>query len=163
MTLGEVAATLLEGFIAQLKAQSIEVPERTYVAPGNLIPFDGEQLVVSLQDVGQGQPGSPFAGSYVPGAEILMAQFAIALVREVPALTGEGFVNQMVPEAEELGVAGVAAVEDVSALVFSAIAIHKAHLVTEGGLQGFEVGPCSTIGPEGGLAAARLLVSVSLS
>jgi hypothetical protein len=161
VTLGEVASTLLAAFSEQLTQQDIKVPDRAYVAPGNIIPWDGEQLVVVLQSIGQGSPGKPNPGTYVPGSEILMATFAVALVREIPVLSGEGFVSTMIPEAVELGEAGVAGVEDASALMTAAIDVHKIHAVTEGGLMGFAIGPCLPLGPEGGLAGPKLTIEVN--
>lgn len=162
MTLGQTATTLLDAFVAQLQALDVEIPERHYVAPGNLIPWDGEQLVVVLQQISQGQPGKPYVETYVPGAEILMAQFAVALLRVVPALSGEGFTGGMIPGAADLGGAGVAGVEDAQKLVTAAMNIHADRDITEAALQGFAVGPCTTLGPEDGLAGPRLLVEVNL-
>ena len=162
MTLGEVASTLLAGFATQLHANSITIPERQYVAPGAQIAEDGEQLVVALQSIDQGSPAQPFAGTYIPGAEILQATFAVQLIRVIPALYGEGPAGAMIPDAADLGESGVSTVEDAAALVKAAIAIHAAHEVTEGGLMGFTIGPCTPVGPEGGMAGSRLYIAVNL-
>ena len=162
MTLAELAVTLLDAFVAQLEAQDVPVPERRYVAPGSVIAEDGEQLAVILGLVGQGQPGKPEPGTYVPGSEILMAQFDLQLIRTIPALNGEGFPPQMIPGAVALGESGVQLINDAEALVKAAIAIHAAKTVTEAALQGFAIGPASPLGPEGGLAGTRILVEIGL-
>jgi hypothetical protein len=159
--LRETAQTVLSAFKAQLEAQGVELPERQYVAPGQGIPWDGEQLVVTLMSVGQGQPGAPFSGTYRPGAELLMAQFAVAIVRTVPSLSGESFAGPMTPSAEELGTAGLAAMDDAQALIKAAIALHAAESVTGLGM-GFEIGDCAPVGPEGGMTGHRQLIAISL-
>lgn len=163
MKLGETAAVLLDAFSEQLQAQDIIVPDRAYVAPGGQVAEDGDQLVIALQQIGQGQPGRPDPGTYVPGAEILMAQFSVQLIHAIPALHREGSVDMMIPSSEDLGESGVRLVGEAEALVNAAMNIHASQLVTEGGLQGFSVGPCVPIGPDGGMAGSKLIVDISLS
>lgn len=158
MNVQEIAPAALAAFVTQLETQQVQIPERQYVAPGNLIPWDGEQLVVVLQQVGQGQPGQPNIQSYIPGVENLTAQFAVAIVRVIPAL---GEAAGMVPTDDEMTEAGISAMSDAQALIQAAIAIHASQMLTGLG-KGFSIGPCATVGPEGGLAGHRLLFEVSL-
>ena len=161
MTLREIAQKTLTAFEAQLEILGVEIPERRYVSPGVIPVWDGEQLVVNLQQRGQGQPGAPFEGSFVPGVENFHAQFAVSLVRAVPALSGEGPLEAMIPDAGELGEAGLSAMDDAEALEKAAVAVHGDFVLTELG-QGFAINGCSTMGPEGGLASTRLLFTISL-
>jgi hypothetical protein len=153
-----VATKALAAFADALEEQGVTLPDRRYMAPGSIIPWDGEQLVVTLQSVGQGKPGAPQAQRYLPGSENFYAQFAVAIVRVVPALSDgpEG-----IPDEGELNDAGVVAMTDALALVRAAVTVHAASVATGLGMD-FVVGPCTTVGPEGGLAGHRLLFEVSL-
>lgn len=163
-SLSELPATaeaILAAFAAELKALGISVPGRQYVAPGVITVWDGEQLVVNLQHIPQGQPGAPYPGTYSPVATNLSAQFAVHLVREVPTIGIDGPLGQQTPTAEEIGDAGQQAMTDAAALMEAAIAIHQAHTLTEPG-EGFAIDGVMTMGPEGGLASNRLLLTFSL-
>lgn len=158
MTLGVVAQKALTAFSDVLGELGVEVPERRYVACGNLVPWDGEQLVVVLMEHRQGQPGRPFAESFIPGTENFTAQFAVAIVREVVAL-GEG--PETIPSMDDLNAAGISAMNDAQALLKAGVKVHASQVLTGLGL-GFALGPCAPVGPEGGLAGHRLLFEVSL-
>lgn len=161
MNLGATAQSILGAFGEQLEAQGVTLPDRRYVAPGQGIPWDGEQFVVVLQYVQQGQPGRPMAQSFMPGSESFTAQFAVAIVRGVPALSGEGPLGPQIPSDQELGEAGAAAMDDAQALTEAGVAVHANSTVTGLGM-GFVVGPVAPVGPDGGLAGHRLLIDLSL-
>jgi hypothetical protein len=157
----ELANKILALFEAQLEHQGVKLPDRRYVSPGVLPAWDGDQLVVNLQNAGQGRPGAPFVGAYLSGAEILQAQYAISLVRVVPALSGEGQLGSMIPGADALTEAGEETMTDADALMQAAISIHAANTLVEAG-KGFAIDGVTTMGPDGGLAANRLLLTISL-
>jgi hypothetical protein len=161
MSLLALAQNTLTLFIAQLEAQDVEVPVRRYLSPGVLPAWDGEQLAVNRQLGSQGKPGAPYEGTFIPGAENLQAQLAVSLVREVPTLSGGGQVEAMVPEPQELTEAGEQALTDAQALLDAAIAIHEASTLTDLG-KGFAINGVLPMGPQGGLAANRLLLTMSL-
>jgi hypothetical protein len=161
VTLREAAQKALAAFETQLEAQGVTLPERRYVSPGVIPVWDDEQLVVNLQQSTQGQPGAPFEGTFVPGAENRSAQFAVSLVRVIPALAGDGSLGAMIPDEVDLGEAGLEAMDDAEALDRAAIAIHGENAITGTGM-GFAVNGCATMGPEGGLASTRLLFTISL-
>lgn len=159
LELGRKTLTLFE---AQLEAQGVELPkDRRYIGPGVLPAWDGEQLTVNLQQLTQGRPGAPFVGTYISGAETLQAQFAVSLVRVVPALEAEGQLEAMIPEAGELSASGEQTITDAEALMDAAVAIHAANTLVEQG-KGFAIDGVSPMGPEGALACNRLLFTVSL-
>jgi hypothetical protein len=161
MLAAEAAQTLLSAFVKQLEAQSVELPERKYVAPGQIAVWDDEQLALNLQDILRGQPGAVFEQSTGPVPTVLHAVFSLQLVRLVPALNNEGPLATMVPGEEELGASGEKTIADADALFEAAIAIQQNYTVTEPDM-GFAVGPISTLGPEGGLAATMIKLGVSL-
>ncbi|HEY4452389.1 MAG TPA: hypothetical protein VGN13_12440 [Solirubrobacteraceae bacterium] len=159
--LGETAQSILAAFVNQLEVQGVTLPERRYVAPGSLVPWDGEQLVVNLQQIVQGQPGAPYAGTPQPAAAtVLSAQWAVSICRPAPVIQSEPLDG--LPSAEDSEEAGVEAMTDAAQLVLAAVAIHAAHTLTGPG-QGFAIEGCSPLGPEGGLFANRLLFTISLS
>ena len=160
--LGATAQKILAAYIAELEPL-IEVPERRLVAAGNVAVWDGEQLVVNLQAILQGQPGAPFVQTYTPTAINLFAQYGVQLVRAVPvtAVDNGPFPTQ-VPSAEELSESGIAAMDDAGALTLATVAIHQAHTITGPG-EGFVIDSVDTLGPEGGMAATRVALNISLT
>jgi hypothetical protein len=156
------AEQVLSDFAAQLTGQGISVPERQYVTPGSMIPWDGEQFTVTLMGIDQGQPGQGQAQSQVPQAVAYYASFSLNLIRKVPVISTEGFAAQSVPTAEDLDASGQTFIADAAALILAASRIHTAYLETPPG-EGFVAGPLQPVGPEGGLAGSRLLLTVSLS
>jgi len=160
--LGAVAARILARFAERLAAMDVDLPERQYVAPGSQVPWDGEQFVVHLMQLESGHPGSPTAIPGLPRAANIAVQFGVALVREVPALTGEVPLGEMIPDAAALGAAGAALIADASALMQVAIEIGEGYEIVDPGM-GWLVGPAVTLGPEGGLAASRILLTMSVS
>lgn len=156
------AREVLAAFVAKLEAAGVEIPERRYVAPGVVPVWDGEQLVVNLQQIVQGQPGAPSLGTPIPPqARIFAAQWAVTLVRSVPALETDGPVAEMIPDMAEMEEAGSGNMADVAALLAAAQSIHEGYVLSRPG-QGYAIDGCQTQGPEGGLCAARLLVTISL-
>ncbi len=156
------ATRILATFTTHLEALGVDVPERRYVAPGTLIPWDGEQLVVNLQQIQQGQPGAEIGTTYVPQATNLQAQFSVSIVRPVPALNADGPLVAMIPDSTQIGEAGTVFMSDAAALVRAALEIHTAYALTGPG-EGFVIGPCIPLGPEGGHVGYRMLITLSLS
>jgi hypothetical protein len=153
---------VLAAFERHLQALGVELPERRYVAPGNLPVWDGEQLVVNLQQVLQGQPGAPsLQPARPPQIRVFAAQWALTLVRSVPALEVDGPVAEAIPDSPEMEEAGSEALADAAALLLAAQAIHEAYELTTPG-QGFSIDTVRPLGPEGGLAANQLLITISL-
>lgn len=156
------ARQVLAAFERQLQAQDVALPDRRYVAPGVLPVWDGEQLVVNLQQVLQGQPGAPQLGTPIPpAARVLAAQWAVTLVRSVPALEVDGPVPETIPDVPEMEEAGLDTMNDAAALLLAAQRIHEAYELSRPG-QGYAIDGVRPLGPEGGLAANQLLVTISL-
>ena len=157
-----VADQFLALFAAQLTAQGVELPARQYRAPGSMIVWDGEQLTVCLMGIAQGQPGLAFAQTYVPEALNVYASFSINLVRAITVMNTEGFEAMEIPTAGATDADGVTLINDAQALILAASEIHRKYAITGPG-EGFVIDGLQPLGPEGGLAASRLLISVSLS
>jgi hypothetical protein len=161
-TLSTDVEALLGDFVEQFAALGVDPPVAQYVASG-LVPWDGESLTVSLGDVNQGQPGAPYAGTYVTGVETTLAvALGVQVLREVPVISGDGYGQMMVPGAAQLNAAGLQTFSDAQALLQAAVNIHVAYEATGPG-EGFAIGPLITLGPDGGLAGVRLQLHLSLA
>ena len=160
--LPELAELILAQFAAQLQAQGVSLPERQYVAAGSQIVWDGEQLTVALMGAAQGQPGQGFQQTYVPEALNLYATFSINLVRKIAVLNTDGYLGAEIPTAEDQDADGQAAIGDAQAMLLAASNVHRHYLLTGPG-EGFVIDGLQPLGPEGGLVASRLLISLSLS
>ena len=158
--LSATASRILSLFAAQLDAQGVELPERQHVGPGQIPAWDGEQLVVNLVTVAQGQPGAPAAMPFRPPAVNFHAQFGVSIVRRVHVIDTEGPFGLMVPSSEQIGEDSAVSLQDAAALIKAATTIGLADsLVDPGEGLVYELG---TLGPEGGLAANRLLLTLSV-
>lgn len=157
-----VAEQILSLFADQLADQRVALPARRYVAAGSMIVWDGEQMTVCLMGISQGQPGQAFGATYVPEALNLYATFSVNLVREITVINTEGFAAMEIPTAQEQDADGRATISDAQALIIAASQIHRQYLLTGPG-EGFVIDGLQPVGPEGGLAATRLLISLSLS
>lgn len=160
-TLGTDTGTLLALLAAQLTQAGIEVPARQQVAIGAVQVWDGEQLTVQSSSIEMGQPGRPYGGTAIPASAIVVyATFVIVLLRSIPVATG-GPRGARVPNAATISKFGEQLSQDMGGLVNAAIQIQAAGewAVPEG----FHIGPCRPVGPDGGLAGSTLQLDVSLS
>lgn len=162
LSLGPTAEKILEAFREALIARGVELPETQFVAPGADIAWEAEQFTVNLISMEQGQPGRAFAGTMVPKTTLFYATFAVNLLREVPGLSGEGHVQDMLPSPEEQQAAAFETINDAAMLALAAADVHGGYKITGPG-EGFAVGPVTPFGPEGNLVGSRCLVSVSLT
>lgn len=159
--LGGEAARLLELFVEQLTALEVAVPETRYVSPGSIPAWDGEQLTVNILRVEQGQPGVPQGGTMFRA--VFFATFGISIIREVPALYGDGQPGvAMIPNPADLQVAGSASFDDAAALILAATAIHESYVYGDP-QEGFEIGPVTSLGPQGGLAGQQIQLAITVS
>ena len=68
----------------------------------------------------------------------------------------------MLPDAADLTASAMQTILDAQALVAIAIAIHGNYSLTGPG-EGFVIGPCTPVGPQGSLAATKLPIDVSVT
>jgi hypothetical protein len=157
-----LAEQILAVFGAQLTALDVDLPERQYVAAGSQIVWDGEQMTVALMGITQGQPGLGQASTMVPQRITTYATFSVNLVRSVTVINTEGFTLGEIPTADEQDADGKHTITDAQALMLAGISLAENHLLAGVG-EGFVIDGLQPLGPEGGLVASRLLVSLSLS
>ena len=82
-------------------------------------------------------------------------------MRPIPGLSNEAIAEAMLPTEAALTESGLTAITDAQELMKAGLAVQYDRTVTEVGM-GFALGPCTPIGPEGGFAATRLTVEISL-
>jgi hypothetical protein len=90
---------------------AVPLPKRRYVSFGDpaSVPWDCEQLVVSLAGVGFGPaqdaapPATPRAGTPASVLSVRHAVFNIALVRCIPSPSGRNATPPSVPQLQEAG------------------------------------------------------------
>ena len=160
--LPQTAQLLLSLFEAQLTKQGVKIPERVYVPPGALPVWDGEQLTVSLMGIGQGQPAAQEPQSFIPQAVNYYATFSVNLVRAITMISTEGFITGEIPTAAQMGADGAVLLADAAALIQATSAVHTAYTLTTPG-EGFAMEGLMPIGPAGGLAGMRVLLSFSVN
>jgi hypothetical protein len=141
-------------------------PDVAYIGSGE-IPWDGESFTIYLDTSDQGQPGGPVATSVVDvHALTFYATFYAQLLREQPVpKAGIGALDSF-PTPDEMNDAGLVAMRDADALQNAAIAVKALGIAGRApewmaGV-GFVVGPVGPVGPNGGLAAMRIRLDVSL-
>jgi hypothetical protein len=161
-TAATIGSELVGLFAEQLQALDVTLPDRQHFAPGQIPAMDGEQLVGNLVGIAQGGAGLHMGVSMHPAAVRYAATFSVALLRSIPIVQAEpGPYDYVVPSSADIHAAGVESIEDAEALLKSAQAIHGQYLLTGQG-QDFETGPLQTIGPEGGLAGPKILVTLTI-
>lgn len=140
-----------------------DVPVERFVAIGQQPPWDGELLAVSLLGINQGpEPGTELGMTVRPAAAVVFhAQFAVTLLRQVTILNNDGSVNEMLPTSIEMLADGEALIGDAGNLVWAATQVYQRQIVTDYG-QGFVIGPCLPLNPDGGYAGTRLAIAVSV-
>lgn len=155
---------ILAAFVTQLTALGVALPERQYRAPGSLIAWDGEQLTVCLMSIDPGEPGIAQPQTFIPpSAAHYHATWSVNLVRAIATVNADSFsAGVEVPTSVEIDADGSVLMADAAALILAAQQIHQQQLLVDPG-QGMVIGPLAPVGPEGGLAASRLLISLSLS
>jgi hypothetical protein len=128
-----------------------------YLAPGSQVAYDSAGLVVNLVTVRPGAPGQPISTFIHWQAMTQSAQFAITLLRECSTLNDDG-----IPTPATINDDAVTSLTDAQALWQAMVDVMAGYKWTEPGVPIAIVG-CDSLGPEGGLIAARLTVEVSLS
>lgn len=156
----------LDLFSSQLLGQGVEIPERRYVQAGSMPVWDGEQMTVGLMGIAQGQPGHGYAGTFIPEALNLYATLFVLVIRPVASIQDDGTAEMEIPTAQEQDEDGKSLAADAQALVLAASNIHRASMTGQGLTgpgEGFSIDGLQPLGPEGGMAGNRLLLSISLS
>jgi hypothetical protein len=150
------AGALLADFATELESLGVDVPDSVYVSPG-ILAWDGPSLTLYMSLFGQERPGF----TEIPPAGVFRATLYVQILRVTAALMDDGD-RYSVPNAEDIGTSGAQALSDASGLLRAAQAIHSKYLATGAGEQ-FIIQAVEPLGPEGGLAAVRIGIEVSLS
>ena len=160
--LGTTAERILAAFVVALEAQGVDVPGVRFVSPGADLAWDGEQLSVNLLGIDQGGAGVPEGVTMYPTATRFAAQFSVMLIREVPALSEDSRLENMLPSPQEAQAAAERTINDAGGMALASVAVHAQYLVSGPG-EDFVVGPVAPFGPQDGLVGTRCLVTLAVN
>lgn len=154
-----LARQVLDTVAAGLEAANQPAPARQYVADGNLVAWDCEQLVVAVEQT-LGHQGNVSAESLDPGLAFAMAPRAavmgIWLVRCCPTVNDEG----KPPAAERVDESAQLVLRDPQIMLET---LWRAHAAGDlGDCQGLVFQRWQAVGPEGGLTGGVLRLSINL-
>jgi hypothetical protein len=161
--LGSSANDLLESFGTELALiPGFTLPGNRYVGAGE-IPWDKPGLYLYVGDGSTGQPGAP-QGQNIQSAQgvIFRVSFFVMILRTVATFGywNDGGIN---PASDAvLNANGTQAVRDAGALLSCAAKIKKQDLAVKSQSAGFVIGQVLPLGPQGGMAAMRLQLDVSI-
>jgi hypothetical protein len=161
--LGNSAADLLAAIVEAIEAinPAYPLPGARYVGAGE-VPWDGPGLYIYLGGGHTGQPGQPIATNVVSvSAVVRTAMFYVQLIREVSTF---GYLRgdwRDIPTDADLNTEGVQAINDAGMLVAAATRVKKDAIIVANEA-GFVIGQVMPIGPDGGLAAMRLQLDLSV-
>lgn len=157
--LSAAAEYLLALVTAEITAAGVVVPKVSYVNPGGLVAADGEQLVVALAQMNEGQPGIP-GGGFIPAPmQFRYVEFHVLLLRKVAALSGNVQGKNSIPSSAAMNASGVQILDDGMALWTAGQNIKAKQELTGALNQPVMVGPMTAYGPEGGLAGSQLTIA----
>lgn len=153
-----LASQVLETVATGLADAGLVVPARRYVADGNAVAWDCEQLVVSV-DSTQGYEGNVAAEQLGPAFAMALraATLGVWIVRPAPALDDEGTP----PPADEIDANAQVVLQDP---MVTLECLWRAHAAGElGSCKGLAFQRWQAIGPSGGLTGGVLRLNVDLS
>jgi hypothetical protein len=154
---------LLDAFVTKLVENNpdFDLTGNQYVGAGE-IPWDKPGIYVYMGGGQTGQPGTPQTTSVVSTSAITMSvSFYVMIIREVATFGywSDGGINTASDDI--LNANGIQAIDDAGALIQAALAIkNDATLVQRAA--GFVIGQCTPVGPQGGMAAMRLQLDLSV-
>jgi hypothetical protein len=161
--LGAGAQEMLDAFHDTILTINPEypLPGGLYFGAGE-IPWDGPGLYVYAGMGYTGQPGQPQNTNIVSVHAMVRCQsFYVQLIREVSSFGYQRGDWIDIPPDTDLNAQGLQAINDAGMLVAAATKIKfNDQLVATAA--GFVVGEVMPIGPDGGLAAMRLLIDLSI-
>ena len=156
--LGTAAETILNTFVTQLTQMGVVLPERRFVAPSPNPPWDGEQFSVAFAGL-VSSPSTP-PERMIGRTQTQQVAFSVSIVRIVHGLDTSLPVQSAVPSAGEMTADGMVVMDDASALWQAAAILKGLHSLARGN-ETYDIGPMMPVGPDGQLAATRLLLTFS--
>jgi hypothetical protein len=161
--LGTSAQQLLAAFVEELQCiDGFTIPPGQYVAAGE-VPWDGPGLYLYLGATNTGQPGAPVSTNIVSVKALTsMVGVYVQLIRQASSF---GLFTAQYPGPAPdatLNAEGVQAFNDAGALILAATNIKKKKQIVTSSQEGFVIGQITPIGPQGGLAAVRLYLELSI-
>jgi hypothetical protein len=145
--LGVAATLLFDSLVDKLEEQGIDIPEVAYIAPGNEVVWDCEQLTLHLTRIIGGYPGTD---SPVPQPHALLmnsAEFFATIVRCIPVVGDNG----QLPDQADVVAGAQGLMRDARAIRRAFEMIDQEHLVVPRNVPS-SIGQVVSQGPQGAYA-----------
>jgi hypothetical protein len=129
------------------------LPTVRYVAPGQVVAFDGEQVTTNLLRVVAGRPGADDAEQSSAGFTIMYAEILFVIVRDTPTIQDGNMGNVLPPSPVALNTNAQLMMQDAAFLTQAMIDMVTIDKVFRNHGFPVNIGPVTTVGPEGGVTA----------
>ena len=149
---------LLDTVTRGFAAAGVALPERRYVAPGQVAPADDEQLVVHLLSLAAGHPGAPVTQWQRSPAGFRTATWQVSILR---AVATQGTDSAFAPDPLDVEADAATAWTDVAVLQDLLETAKRTNDIASHGVP-ITISPVVPIGPEGGLAGVQAQVALAL-
>lgn len=147
------AQVLLDKFVERWPGRRL--PKTRYVAEGESVAWDGEQVTVSVGLTRPGLPGQPTSRALPPRAFPVSTDFAIQVVRKRGAgLTHSGGRQTVLPTAAEDAAAGAKAGSDLAAMLATLLLLRENADVVSHATK-IAIGSARPVGPLGDLVGTE--------
>lgn len=142
---------LLTQVVEQMTSLGSTLPTTQYVAPGQTVAYDGEQVTANILRVFAGHPGAEDAVEYA-GFVYTSIEMMVVIVRDSPTLQDVLGGDPAAPSAAALQANAQLMAADVQNLTQALVNIRDSNVLGTGGMP-VHIGPVMTVGPEGGVVA----------
>jgi len=146
--LGKAGVKLLGELVKQLTDMDIPIPAVVYLAPGNEVAWDCEQLTLHMTRIITNYEGGDAPSPVAHALLMSSAEFVATMVRCIPVPNDNGDL----PDPADVTTAAAQLLKDARAIRRGFERIDQFHLVVPRNVP-VTIGPVSTQGPQGGFAA----------
>jgi hypothetical protein len=154
-TLPADAEAILTEFAVALNAIDVEVPERIYLNDGLMVAWDAPQFTIAVIRIYPGQPGAEDSQSQRSGQYNWSVSFGLLFLQKVAVGKGQS------PRYQDLDSDGQSITGLMPIFINTAVALREADKLSPLG-GSVVIGPCATVGPQGGLAGVSLQLDMSI-
>jgi hypothetical protein len=144
---------LLANLVVTLEDMGVALPERRGLVPGDVVPWDCDQLIVNFMGLSRGQPAvpdQPQTTAQLPSQLILVYEFRITLLRHIATISGRGNPPKL-PSTQTMAANYATVAGDARDLALALMNIHRNYVLAAPGIL-FGWGPVAPVGPEGALS-----------
>lgn len=157
----QLCQTLLTQVTTRMTAYGSTLPTVQYVAPGQTVAYDGEQVTTNVLRVFAGRPGAEDPVEYSSGFIYMSVEMMVVIVRETPMLEDGVGGAAVIPNPTAIQANAQLMLQDAQNLVQSLIDIVEQKALGNYGMP-VTIGPVTTVGPEGGVVAVTGTLTMPL-